>query len=151
MKNQSRIPTSSIIEHVVAENDQMEIDGNDEKLSLTNLQYVEVKTNCCIICNLNFSSELILMPQVVRLELLSMHRVYVPPGVRCCTCHLLHNRHLSPHTILNFNTHTKCSEKLLPHELDELCNDLLSLSDEWKSPSRLDFEDPSITNKDHES
>ena len=151
IKNQSAIPTASIIEQVVTESDSMEIDVDDEKLSLKNLKYLEIKSNCCVICNLNVSSELIIMPKGVRLELLSMHRIYVPPDVRCCTCHLLNNRHLSLHIILNLNTYTKCSEKLLPHELKELCNDLLSLSDEWKSSSRLDFEDLSMTDDDYES
>ena len=90
------------------------------------------------------------MPQVVRLELLSIHHIYVTVGVRCCTYHLLHNHHLSPHTILNFNTYTKRSEKLLPHELEELYNDLLSLYDEWKLSSRLDFKDSSMTDEDYE-
>ena len=65
IKNQSGIPTSSIIEHVVAENDPMEIDEDDDKLCLKNLKYVEVKSNCCIMCNLNVSLGMILMPQVV--------------------------------------------------------------------------------------
>ena len=80
-----------------------------------------------------------------------MYHIYVLAGVRCCTCHLLHNLHLGPHTILNLNTYSKCSEKLLLHELEELSNGFLSLSDEWKSSSRLEFEELSRTDEDHES
>ena len=52
IKSQSGILTNSIIEHLVAENDPMEIDRDDEKLCLENWKYVKVKSNCCIICNL---------------------------------------------------------------------------------------------------
>ena len=112
IKNQSAIPTTSIIERVVAENNSMEISIDNETLCLKNWKYAEVKSNYCIIFNVNVSSEPTVMRKGVSLDLLSMYHIYASLGTRCCICQLLSNGHLSPYAILNRNTYAKCSEKL---------------------------------------
>ena len=45
----------------------------------------------------------------------------------------------------------KSGANLLSHEAKDLCNDLLALSEEFRSPSYLDFDDLSMIDEEHEA
>ena len=66
---------------------------DDHDLALNNVIYGGSSQNHCIICRQerDHLSDMITVPKPARLDLLIIHKLYVPHGVRCCanTCCLL--------------------------------------------------------------
>ena len=87
------------------------------------------------------------MPKLGGFELSSSHHVYASKSSRCCAPHLINNYHLLPKTIVNAKNNLTSDVKFLLHEVKELSNNLLALSEEFRSTSYLDFDDLSKTNE----
>ena len=71
--------------------------------------------------------------------------------MHACASHLTNNHHLHPKTIVDVKNDLKSGANLLPHEVEDHCNDLLALSEEFASPSYLDFDDLSMTDEEYEA
>ena len=91
------------------------------------------------------------MPKFARFELLSLNRLYAPQNARCCASYLINSHRLHPKAIVNVKNELKSGANLLSHEFKNLCNDLLALSKEFRSPSYLDFDDLFMTNEEYEA
>ena len=128
----------------------MEVDQCDNgPLSLDNLKVIDIKQKHCALCNCAIHPEIVIIPKLARLELLSLRHVYAPPEARCCASHLINNNHLHPKTTVNAKNDLKSGAGLLLHEVKDLCNELLALSEEFRSPSYLDFDDFSMTDEEY--
>ena len=143
--------SSSIPDISCADLDTTEVEYDNEPLSFDNLKSIDINQNRCVLCNCDVHSEIMIMPKFARFELLSLHRLYTPQNARCCASHLINNHRLHPRTIVNVKNDLKCAANLLPHEVKDLCNDLLALSEEFTSPSYLDFDALSMTGEEYEA
>ena len=115
------------------------------------MEFIDINQNRCVLCNCNVYCELIVMPRFARFELLSLNRLYAPQNARCCASHLINNHRLHSKTIVNVKNDLKSGANLLLHDVKDLCNNLLALSEEFRSPSYLDFDDLSMTDEEYEA
>ena len=78
---------------------------DDNDLTLDNLIYGGSGQNHCIICRQERDHllDMITMPKPARLDLLIIHKLYVPHGVRCCRKHLLSSSRLDPEEVINMD------------------------------------------------
>ena len=129
----------------------MEVEYGNEPSSLDNLKFIDINQNRCVLCNCDVHSEIMIMPKFARFELLSSRRLYTPQNARCCASHLINNHRLHPKTIVNVKNDLKSGANLLPHEVKDLCNDLLALSEEFASPSYLAFDALSMTGEEYKA
>ena len=151
IKSQLSMDSSSIPDISCTDLDTMEVEYDNEPLSLDNLKFIDINQNRCVLCNCDVHSEIIIMPKFARFELLSLNRLCAPKNARCCASHLINSHRLYPKTIVNVKNDLKSGANLLPHEVEDHCNDLLALSEEFRSPSYLDFYDLSMTDEEYEA
>ena len=77
----------------------MEVDYDNGLLSLDNLKLIDIKRKHCALHNCDIHFEIIIIPKLARLKLLSLHQVYGPQSARCSVSHLTNNYRLHPKTI----------------------------------------------------
>ncbi|CAF1299519.1 unnamed protein product [Rotaria sordida] len=92
---------------------------------------------------------MISMPKSARLDLLIIHLMYAPNGVRCCPSHLLNNNRLLPDVEISMGNRQQLASSLSSSEMIDLVTDLLSLLHEAVTSPRLDFLDPSLNDEDY--
>ena len=63
----------------------MEVQKNNEALTLENICFISSGQQQCVVCSLPVFLSMVLMPKAARLDLLLFHRLYAQHGVRCCT------------------------------------------------------------------
>ena len=107
--------SSSIPDISCADLDTMEVEYDNEPLSLDDLKFIDTNQNRCVLCNCDVHCELIIMPKFAQFELLSSNRPYAPHNARCCASHLINNHRLHPKTIGNVKNDLKSGANLLPH------------------------------------
>ncbi|CAF1504733.1 unnamed protein product, partial [Rotaria sordida] len=127
------------------------VDTNDDGLTLENVIYAGLGQKKCLICrqNRDSSSNMITMPKSARLDLLVLHRIYAPQGVRCCQQHILKYGRLNPNDFIEMHDRQKLKTILQPQEVISILDDLLKLIEEAIKSPRLDFHDPMLSNDDY--
>ncbi|CAF0777785.1 unnamed protein product [Didymodactylos carnosus] len=129
----------------------MEVDDDNEGLTLDNVTFTGSGHKRCVVCPASVSSKMVLMPKPARLDLPLFYRLFAPHGVRCCTSHLLNGDRLRPDEHIDIENRLSIPTSLSPTEVRELFNDLFSLIDALRSSSHLDFDNPSLTNEDYQA
>ena len=123
---------------------------DDNDLALDNVIYGGSSQNHCIICRQerDHLSDTITMSKPARLDLLIIHKLYVPHDVRCCRKHLLSYSRLDPEEADN----RQQPKVALPTEkLVDLIGNLPNLIEEAIRSPRLYFCDPSLSKEDYEA
>ena len=95
----------------------MEVQKNNEVLTLENICFISSDQQQCVVCSLPVCLSTFLMPKAARLDLLLFHRLYAQHGVRCCTSHLLNGSRLRPDEPINIKIRLPV---LLPYHLQKL-------------------------------
>ena len=126
---------------------------DDNDLTLDNLIYGGSSQNHCIICRQERDHllDMITMPKPARLDLLIIHKLYVPHGVRCCRKHLLSSSRLDPEEVINMDNRQQFKVALSTEKLLDFIDNLLNLIEEAIRSPRLDFCDPSLSHEDYEA
>ncbi|CAF4510448.1 unnamed protein product, partial [Didymodactylos carnosus] len=120
-------------------------DGDDEQLlTVDSLTYVGSSHRQCVICRKDVGAGCCVMPKRARLDLLIIHHMYAPHGVRCCRTHLITER-LLPESFVNMENIQTMNVVLDSNEVTNLLNDLLGLLEEATRAPRLDFNDMNLT------
>jgi hypothetical protein len=130
---------------------EAEVEEVDDRLNLENVTFIGSGHKKCVMCRKPVSCGMTIMPKPARLDLLLLHRLFAPHGVRCCLSHLFNRNRLRPDEQVNNQDCQQFPTFLSPQEARDLFNDLFSLFDELRSSSRLDFDDPSLTDEDYEA
>ncbi|CAF4044105.1 unnamed protein product [Rotaria sp. Silwood2] len=127
------------------------METNTDELTLENVIYAGSSEKRCVISRefRSSSTDMITMPKSARLDLLILHRLYAPQGVRCCRLHILDNNRLEPNGFVEIDNHEKLKTSLQSDELIRLLDDLLWLIKEAMELPRLDFQDPSLSDDDY--
>ena len=125
-----------------------DIEDNDQ-FTLNNVIFSGSGHKKCVICRKDIQGGAVTMPKSARLDLLIIHLMYAPEGIRCCESHLLHNRRLIPGEPLVMNDRQRLATCLSSSEMMDLVKDLLSLLHEAITSPRLDFLDPSLNDEDY--
>ena len=94
---------------------------------------------------------MITMPKPTRFDLLIIHKLYVPHGVRCCRKHLPSSRQLDPEEVINIDNRQQFKVALSTEKLIDFIGNLLNLIKEAIRSLRLDFCDPSLSHEDYEA
>ncbi|CAF1359779.1 unnamed protein product [Rotaria sordida] len=76
--------------------EQTNANVDDDRLTLNNVIFAGSGHSKCVICRQETRRWMISMPKSARLDLLIIHLMYAPNGVRCCPSHLLNNNRLLP-------------------------------------------------------
>ena len=129
--------------------DLMNVDEVDDRLTLDNILFTGSGHKKCVICRIDVSAGIVVMPQSARLDLLLMHRLYAPHGTRCCSSHLINDCRLRPNECISMKDRLKFPTILSPQEVRDLFNDIFSFFDELRSSPRLNFDDDSLTDGDY--
>ena len=88
---------------------------------------------------------------LTRLDVLLLHRVFVPYGVRRCSSHLLNDTRLRSDQPFDLNDRSQIPTLLSSDDARDLLDNLFSLFNELKFSPRLDFDDLSLTNQNYEA
>ncbi|CAF3419459.1 unnamed protein product [Rotaria sp. Silwood2] len=129
--------------------EQTNANGDDDRLTLNNVIFAGSGHSKCVICRQETRRGMISMPKSARLDLLIIHLMYAPNGVRCCPSHLLNNNRLLPDVEISMGNRQQLAASLLSSEMIDLVTDLLSLLHEAVTSPRLDFLDPSLNDEDY--
>ena len=126
---------------------------DDNDLALDNVIYGGSSQNHCIICRQerDHVSDMITVPKPARLDLLIIHKLYVPHGVRCCGKHLLSSSRLDPEEVINMDNRQQLKVALPTEKLVDLVGNLLTLIEEAIRSPRLDSCDSSLSSEDFEA
>ena len=124
---------------------------DDNHLTLDNVIYGRSSQNRCIICRKerDHLSGMITMPKPARLDLLIIHKLYVPHGVRCCRKHLVSSSLLDPEEVINMDNRQQLKIALPTEKFVDLIGNLFNLIEEAIRSPRLDFCDSSLSNEDY--
>jgi len=127
------------------------METNSDELTLENVIYTGSSEKRCVICRefRSSSADMITMPEPARPDLLVLHRLYAPHGVRCCRLHFLGNNRLDPNDFVEMDSREKVKTSLLSNELIRLLDDLLGVIQEAMESPRLDFQDPLLSDDDY--
>ncbi|CAF0875081.1 unnamed protein product [Didymodactylos carnosus] len=119
------------------------METNSDELTLENIIYAGSSEKRCVICRefRSSSADMITIPKSARLDLLVLHRLYAPHGVRCYILHVLANNRLDPNDFVEMDSREKVKTSLRSNELIRLLDDLLGLIQEAMESPRLDFQD----------
>ncbi|CAF1406258.1 unnamed protein product [Didymodactylos carnosus] len=102
-------------------------DGDDEQLlTVDSLTYAGSSHRQCVICRKDVGAGCCVMLKRARLDLLIIHHMYAPHGVRCCRTHLITER-LLPDSFVNMENIQTMNVALDSNEVINLLNDLLGL------------------------
>ncbi|CAF1214176.1 unnamed protein product [Rotaria sordida] len=69
---------------------------NDDQFTLNNVIFAGRGHKKCVVCRKDIRGGTMVMPKAARLDLLIIHSMYAPQGVRCCSSHLFNDKHLIP-------------------------------------------------------
>jgi hypothetical protein len=97
----------------------------------------------------NTGSSMIVMTKTARLDLLVIHHMYAPCGVRCCSSHLIQCRRLRPDEVIKLGNRRQLPAPLSLAETQELISDLLALLQEAISSPHLHLLDSSLSGEDN--
>ena len=127
----------------------MEID--EKEITLKNMIYAGSSENCCIVCHQSHdaSTDMIVMPKPTLLDLLVLHRIYAPHGVRCCAQHLLSCDRLNPEHEVDMEHRQEFQANIKSQDLVILLDDLIQLMQRTIRAPHLDFEDPILSDDDY--
>ena len=81
--------------------DESSVNDDDDRLTLDNVIFAGSSHNRCIVCREETVTGIMMMPKAARLDLLILHTMYAPHGVRCCSSHLLNMCRLMPNAKVN--------------------------------------------------
>ena len=129
--------------------EQIDANVNDDQLTLNNVIFAGSGQKKCVICRQETRSGMVVMPKTARLDLLIVHLMYAPHGVRCCLSHLLNNNRLTPDVEIIVENRQQLVSCLSSSEMIVLVTDLLSLLHEAVTSPRLDFLDHSLNDEDY--
>jgi hypothetical protein len=129
--------------------EQANANVDDDRLTLNNVIFAGSGHSKCVICRQETRRGMIVMPKTARLDLLIIHLMYAPNGVRCCSSHLLNNNRLIPDVEIIMENRQQLASSLSSSEMIDLVTDLLSLLHEAVTSPRLDFLDPSLNDEDY--
>ncbi|CAF1384160.1 unnamed protein product [Didymodactylos carnosus] len=128
---------------------QMTANIDDDQLTLNNVISAGSGHKQCVICRQETRSGMVVMPKIARLDLLIIHVMYAPNGIRCCLSHLLDNNRLMPDVKIIMENRQQLASCLSSSEMIDLVTHLLSLLHEAATSPRLDFLDPSLNAEDY--
>jgi hypothetical protein len=129
----------------------MEIEQDNDYLTLDNISYAGSGHKQCVVCGKPVTSGTVIMPRSARLDLLLIHRIFAPHGVRCCSSHLINDIRLRPDQSFDLKVRSRIPTPLSSENMRDLLNDLFSLFNEVRFSARLDFDDPFLKNEDYEA
>ena len=138
----------SVIEAMDVADESSTFDDED-RLTLENMIFARSGHTRYAIRRLEKPSGMVVMSKAARLDILILHSMYAPQGVRCCSSHLLNKTRLMHHTQVNTDNREHLSSSLSSSEIIELVEDLLSLLREAATSLRREFLDTSLTEKDY--
>lgn len=124
-------------------------DREDEEFALNNVLYAGSGHKNCVICRKETAAGMVTMPKEARLDLLIVHSMYAPRGVRCCDEHLAGAKRLKPDVPVVMEKRRVMSAVLSATEMIETVGDLLALVRIARDAPRLDFSDLSLGNEDY--
>lgn len=126
---------------------------DNNSLTLDNVIYAGSNQSLCVVCRQerDESSSMITMPKPARLDLLVIHKLYAPHGVRCCRKHLLSASRLGPQEVVSVTNRQQLKAALPTETLVDLVDDLLTLLQEATRSPRLNFRDPFMSDEDYEA
>lgn len=131
--------------------DPEETEQDNDYLTFDNVFYAGSGHKKCVFCGKSVTSEMQLMPRSARLDVLLLHRVFVPHGVRCCSSHLINGTRLCLDQAFNLKDRSRIPTSLSSGDVRDLLDDFSSLFNELQFSPRLDFDDPFLTNEDYEA
>lgn len=136
-------------------NDQMDVsegsgdDREDKKFALDNIFYTGSGHKICVICRKETTAGVVTMSKEARLDLLVIHSMYAPHGVRCCNEHLSGLKRLKPYAPVAMEKRQIISAALSATEMIKIIADLLALLHMARDSPRMDFNDLSLDDEDY--
>lgn len=124
-------------------------ESEENELRLDNVLFAGSGHKFCVICREEVRAGMVTMPKAARVDLLIMHSMYAPSGVRCCSEHLFNDRYLKPDLAIVMDNRRLLSTTFSSETMIEAFNDLLSLLQAARDAPRLDFTDPSLNDEDY--
>lgn len=129
--------------------DSGSVESKENELGLDNVLFAGRGHKLCVICREEVRAGMGTMPKFARVDLLIMHSMYAPHGVRCCSEHLFNDRYLKPDLTIVMENRRLLSTTLSSEAMIEAFNDLLSLLLVAREAPRLDFTDSALTDEDY--
>lgn len=124
-------------------------DRENDEFALDNIFYSGSGHKHCVICRKEIRAGMVTMPKEARLDLLIIHSMYAPRGVRCCNEHLAGVKRLKPDVSIVMDKRRIITAALNTTEMIATITDLLALVRTAREAPHLDFNDLSLDDEDY--